>query len=157
MDAVLYDCLREEMHRDAVRVERRLEKLRNVESFLLRQIQTSRNLLSYQAVLNDLATEIGDAEERPAALLHLSRFVTRALIAAYAAEPAPNLLAVSRENKAVRKPEISPVPLPALPRIELDVASFPMRNVCPKSRSEAENASKVPPGENAPEPEPPAK
>jgi hypothetical protein len=92
MDAALYLNLREEMQQDAARVERQLEQLRRAESFLLRRIKTARHLSSYQVVLNDVASDIARAEEAHAELLHLSRFVTRALITAYAAEPVPKVV-----------------------------------------------------------------
>jgi hypothetical protein len=87
MDAALYFCLRDEMQQDAAQVERQLEELRSAESFLLRRMHSSRHLGSYRTVLQDLSTDISRAESEQAELLRLSRFVTRALVTAYAKEP----------------------------------------------------------------------
>lgn len=95
MDAALYLSLRDEIQQDAARVERQLEELRRAESFLLPRIHSTRHLASYRAVLNDLASEITRAESEHAELLHLSRFVTRALITSYGKEHVSDPLANS--------------------------------------------------------------
>jgi hypothetical protein len=87
MDAALYLCLRDELQQDAARVERQLEELRKVESFLLKRIHPSRNLASYRAVLQDLSLEISRAESDQAEYLRLSRFVTKALVTSYVKAP----------------------------------------------------------------------
>ncbi len=143
MDAALYFCLREEMQQDAARVERQLDELRRAESFLLRRIHSSRNLASYQAVLNDLSTDISRAESEHAELLHLSRFVTRALVTVYAKEPAASLPGKSASYSPApvgpaRKQREFPVKSNGpLPRVESDATSNPPSVQDPVSKDPA--------------------